>query len=70
MKKFILSAAAVAGIWAATTAPVFANVVHANGSTGVPSAVGSNSGSVQGQTNRSTTGTTMKFTNDGWAVLV
>lgn len=69
MKKFILSTVTVLGILGATTVPAFANVIHSNGTSGKPVAMGSNTGSVQGQTNRSATGTQMKETHDGWATM-
>ena len=69
MKKVLVSLVTVAAILGATAAPAFADVVHANGTTGQPSAVGSNTGSVQGQTSRSATGTLNKDFHDGWMTL-
>lgn len=66
MKKVLTSVCAVGVMLSVSTVPSFANVIHANGSNGKPSAVGSNTGSPQGMANRSATGTAMKFTNDGW----
>ena len=68
VKKFLVSAATVATILGMTAVPAFADVIHSNGSTGKPIAMGSNPGSVQGQAHRSATGTQMKFTHDGWAM--
>lgn len=69
MKKLILSVATAASIFCVTAAPAFANVIHSNGSTGTPIMMGSNSGSTQGQANRSATGTLNKFSHDGWATM-
>jgi acyl-coenzyme A synthetase/AMP-(fatty) acid ligase len=69
MKKFLVSVVTVAAILGATAAPAFADVIHSSGTTGQPVAVGSNTGSVQGQTNRSATGSLSKETNDGWKMI-
>lgn len=66
MKKLLASVVTVAAILGATASPAFADVVHANGSTGQPVMMGSNSGSAQGQANRSATGTQNKETHDGY----
>lgn len=66
MKKFLLSSMTIAALLCVSTAPAWADVVRPAGqTTGAPSASESNSGSVQGQANRSTTGTTNKLTHDG-----
>lgn len=70
MKKFVATVLTVVTLLSATSTTVFANVIHSNGATGQPVAVGSNLGSIQGQTNRSSTGTREKATNDGWRVVV
>jgi len=70
MKKLLTSVCAVAVMLSVSAVPAFADVIHANGSTGKPSAVGSNTGSVQGQLNRSATGTYSKITYDGWRTEV
>ena len=70
MTKLFVTAATVLSILGATSAPAFANVIHASGNTGKPSIVYSNPGSKQGQTNRSSVGSTAKATHDGWRVVV
>lgn len=70
VKKFLVTSVTAAALLCAMSAPTFADVIHTNGTTGQPSEVGSNAGSVQGQTNRSTTGTTNKFTHDGWKTVM
>ncbi len=69
MKKFLVSVVTVAAILGSTAAPAFADVIHSNGTTGQPVLVGSNTGSVQGQTHRSATGTLSKITHDGWMIM-
>jgi hypothetical protein len=65
MKKLLATAVTVVAILGTTVAPAFASVIF-NGSPGQPTAMGSNSGSVQGQTHRSSIGTYNKVTHDGW----
>ncbi|OPG17370.1 hypothetical protein [Ferroacidibacillus organovorans] len=66
MKKLVISLSTIAVAVALNVAPAFANVIHSSGSTGKPTAMGSNAGSAQGQSHRSATGTTSKMTHDGW----
>lgn len=70
VKKFILSTLTVVGVLGATTVPVFADVIHSNGTSGKPIAHGSNPGSVQAQQHRSVTGTQNKSTHDGWIWVI
>jgi hypothetical protein len=66
MKKWIVSVSVSAVVIVSGVAPVFADVLRSPGqATGHPYASESNTGSIQGQTNRSSTGTTNKFTHDG-----
>ena len=66
MKRFLVGFMVVVAVVGISGAPAYADVLFTNGVPGQPYAVGSNSGSTQGQVNRSVTGTTAKFTNDGW----
>ncbi|WP_148213891.1 hypothetical protein [Alicyclobacillus acidocaldarius] len=66
MKKLFISAVAAAAIFGSTALPVFANVIHSNGNTGQPVSVFSNPGNAQALVHRASTGSTNKFTHDGW----
>lgn len=66
MKKWLISLVSALVILGSTAAPAFADVIHASGTSGQPIAMGSNPGSGTGQAHRSSTGTTNKFTHDGW----
>lgn len=70
MKRIFLTAITAATMIGAATVPSFADALHSNGTTGQPYAVDSNAGSVQGQTNRSATGTANKTTHDGFRYVV
>ncbi|WP_067717578.1 hypothetical protein [Ferroacidibacillus organovorans] len=66
MNKIVLSLSTIAVAVVFNVAPAFANVLHSSGRSGKPTAMGSNAGSIQGQSHRSATGTNSKLTHDGW----
>lgn len=69
MKKVVVSAFAAAAMLGASVMPAFADVLR-TGDTGQPYASVSDTGSAQGQANRSDTGTYNKYTHDGARFII
>lgn len=66
MKKLLISGVTVATVVCTCIMPAWADVIRPIGqTTGTPAAAESNTGSAQGLSNRSETGTNNKFTHDG-----